>query len=328
MTVGSTVGPAIGLRGVFHTFAPKMNGAMARPVLWDVSFTLEYDRVIGVVGESGCGKTTLGRIAAGLLRPSTGDVDIAGVDPYRADREAWLALRRDVRMIFQSPAAALNPFLKVRELCEEPIRVHESHVDRRLRRLRIEELSQKFDFCRLDQYPRSLSGGEKRRASLVRAMAVPFRVLVADEPTSGLDTALEVQILGTIERFRREWKAGMLLISHHLGIVEMLADEILVLYAGNVVEAARNGARRFDGIHPYTKDLWHAARLEFSERAAAARVAFGNRTEKGCVYQDMCRIRPSLGEAQQDRCRAECPVLRPVDGMDGHHKVACHHFDA
>jgi ABC-type glutathione transport system ATPase component len=302
--------------------------------LWKIDLSLRSNEVVGVVGESGCGKTTLGRIAAALLKPTEGTVLIDSRVPDPDDAKAWLTLRRRVRMIFQSPAAALNPFLKVRTLCEEPIRVHEPRVPGPERRRRVEDLARLLEFDRLDRYPRLLSGGEKRRASLVRALAVPFDLLIADEPTAGLDSALELQILRTIERFRSDWKAGMLLISHHLGVIEAIADEVLVLYRGEVVEQARTARKPLQGAHPYTRRLWKAGRLERSRTDEILRdgvVSFETPVGDGCVYRDACSLRTRLPQVERLRCEKESPELQDVSPSDVpsvgmEHRAACHHL--
>jgi ABC-type glutathione transport system ATPase component len=252
------------LAGVSHRFPAPEGARSGRPIdaVVSVDLTVREGQVVGVVGRSGCGKTTLGRIAAGLLKPTEGRVLINGKSPFGLDRDGWRALRRDARMIFQSPGAALNPFLKVRELLEEPLVVHESGFEKKVRRWCVEDLSRDLGFDRLDQFPRALSGGEKRRASLVRALLIKARLLVADEPTSELDATLKVHVLRAIEKRRREWNAGMLLISHHLGVVEQLASEILVLCEGRVVERVRVRDGRIAELkHPESKKLWEAARL-------------------------------------------------------------------
>lgn len=240
------------LAGVGHTFPSGDGSGAPKRALHDISLELHQKEVLGLVGASGSGKTTLGRIAAGLLSPTEGRVEIGGVDTARWSDGRWQELRRHVRMIFQSPAAALNPFLRVRDLLEEPLIIHEPGLSKAERRDRVMKVAEELGFDRLDQYPRSLSGGEKRRASLVRALVVPCRLLIADEPTSGLDAVLMLQVLDVIREYCRQWDAALLLISHHLALVESSADRILVIQEGR--------AKSMED--PYSKTLWAAELLD------------------------------------------------------------------
>jgi oligopeptide transport system ATP-binding protein len=223
----------------------------------DVSFTLNEGNSLGLVGESGCGKTTLGRAILGLIPATSGEVSIDGIDIYKARGEKLKRLRRMSRMIFQSLDAALNPQMRISSILEEPLSLHSS-MTKKERRKRIDELLERVNLPRnyQHQFPHALSGGEKRRLSLARALAVPPRFLIADEPVSSLDVTIRAQIIQLLRDIQKEYRITMIVISHDLAVLSDLCTDIAVMYAGKIVEMLQLTRITPDAFtHPYSRKL-------------------------------------------------------------------------
>jgi len=223
----------------------------------DVSFTLDAGESLGLVGESGCGKTTLGRTILRLIPPTSGEVFINGVNILKAGKEELRQLRRISRMIFQSLDAALNPRMKINKILEEPLLIH-SNMTRGEREKRIDELLERVNLPRYyrHQYPHALSGGEKKRLSVARALALPPKFLIADEPVSSLDVTIRAQILQLLRDIQREYRITMIVISHDLAVLNDLCTKIAVMYAGKIIEMLELTRITPDVFtHPYSRKL-------------------------------------------------------------------------
>ena len=287
-----------------------------------VSLSLGAGETLGIVGESGSGKSTLARLLTMIEAPSHGDLRIAGVDLLRAAPAESRALRRQVQMVFQNPTASLNPRKRVGQMLGEPLLLN-TPLTVAQRRERIASILQQVGL-RADhagRYPHQFSGGERQRIAIARAMVLEPRLLVADEPTSALDVSIQAQILNLLMDLQQATGFGCLLISHNLGVVEHMADRVMVMLAGRVVEAAPKALLYAGPLHPYTRALLTATpRIEGGRRAMRIRlaveppVAFA--PPAGCSFQPRC---PHSAE----RCRVEVPALRTVDGRE----VACHHAE-
>jgi oligopeptide transport system ATP-binding protein len=223
----------------------------------DVSFTLDAGESLGLVGESGCGKTTLGRTILRLIPPTSGEVFINGVNILKAGKEELRQLRRISRMIFQSLDAALNPRMKINKILEEPLLIHSS-MSRGEREKRIDELLERVNLPRYyqHQYPHVLSGGEKRRISVARALAIPPTFLIADEPVSSLDVTIRAQIIQLLHEIQQEYRITMIVISHDLAVLSDLCTKIAVMYAGKIIEMLGLISITPDAFsHPYSRKL-------------------------------------------------------------------------
>ncbi len=223
----------------------------------DVSIAIGEGESVGLAGESGCGKTTLGRLIAGLYEPTGGTVTINGRNINDGSTQVRRLLRTECRMIFQNLDAALNPFMTVEQILDEPLKIHtkKSKSDRRKRILEVLELVN-LPVAFKNEYPHTLSGGEKRRVSVARAIVVPPKILIADEPVSALDVSIRAQIIDLFQHLREELNLTMLFISHDLGVLNDVCDRILVMYNGKIVEDAPIDKLRSRTLeHPYSRRL-------------------------------------------------------------------------
>jgi oligopeptide/dipeptide ABC transporter ATP-binding protein len=299
-----------------------------RPVLRDISVDIEPGRTLAVVGESGCGKTTLGRAIAGLLRPAAGTVRFEGDDIWQLRGDGYRRYRRAVQLVHQDPYAALNPGNTVAETLAAGLRQHKV-VPRRELRAEVERLLglAGLDTGRafLDRYPHQLSGGQRQRLVIARAMALRPRLIVADEPVSMLDVSLRISILDLLKSLGASAGLAYLFISHDFGVVRYFAagGQLVVMFFGVVVESGPVAEVIAHPRHPYTYLLLDAIpepdpRRAHRERSAARLAAERVEAEaavQGCIFANRCPF-------VQDRCRAERPPARPVDGAGGH-RSAC-----
>ena len=288
-------------------FAPK---ATVR-ALDGVSFELAPGRTLAVVGESGCGKSTLARALTLIETPTAGDLRIQGRDA--SDPTARRDLRRDVQMVFQNPYAALNPRKTIASTLAEPLVIN-TRLDRAERRERIEALAAKVGLRQehLQRYPHMFSGGQRQRIAIARAMVMQPGIVVADEPTSALDLSIQAQILNLFMDLQEEFGTGYVFISHNLAVVEHVADEVMVMYLGRVVEHGDKRQVFARPLHPYTQALISATpALRPADRHARIRI-HGELPSplsppSGCSFHQRCPM-------AVPRCAEVRPELREVDG--------------
>ena len=292
-----------------------------RPVhaLAGVSFALAPGRTLAVVGESGCGKTTLARQLTLIERPSAGQLRIAGQDAPAPGNAAAAAFRRQVQMVFQNPYSSLNPRKTVVAIVEEPLAINtRASADERRARA-VEMLAQvglSADQAR--RYPHMFSGGQRQRIAIARAMVLQPSVLVADEPVSALDVSVQAQVLNLFMDLQERHRTAMVFISHNLAVVEHVAHDVMVMYLGRAVECGP-ARRLFEGArHPYTQALLSAS-PGFDEAAVARRIPIRGEPPSPLSPPSGCAFHPRCPQATE-RCRQERPELRPVDGL----QVACH----
>ena len=303
--------PVLSVSGLAKTYA----GVTA---LDGVDLAIRPGETVAVVGESGSGKSTLARCITRLTEPSRGTVTLGDVELTSLPKRALWQAYRDIQMVFQDPLTSLNPRTTAGDTVEEPRSLH-TDLGRAGRRAEVRRL---FEEVRLapelmDRYPRRLSGGQRQRVSIARALAVQPSVLVLDEPTSALDMSVRGSVLDLLARIQRERDLGYLLISHDLGSVRRLADRVMVMYLGAVLEEGTTeevfGAPR----HPYTKALLSASpSLEVG--APQRRLRLIGETSRAAMHAG-CRLSPRCPLAE-DGCRRAEPTLVPVSAT---HHVAC-----
>ncbi len=287
-----------------------------------VSFTLEKGRALGIVGESGSGKTTTAMAAIRLTEAAGGKVLFEGEDLLALDDEAMRARRRDIQLIFQDPYASLNPRARVADIVREPMDLMEIGTPAE-RDARVRELFGLVGL-RADQlglFPHQFSGGQRQRISIARALSTHPKLLVCDEPVSALDVAIQAQILNLLARLKEELGLSYLFISHDLGVVRHVCDDVAVMYLGKIVEHGPRDALFDSPQHPYTQAL------------LAAAPSLKRRKSKGYVRpmklsgDPPSPIRPPKGCAFADRCpRAQdlCREMPPEPHEEGALRVACH----
>jgi oligopeptide transport system ATP-binding protein len=293
-----------------------------------VSFSIEEGETLGLVGESGCGKSTTGRVILRLLPATAGAVTFDSHDVMAASRPEMQRLRRDMQIVFQDPYASLNPRMRVKNIIGEPLRIHGIGTDKQ-RQERVAELLQTVGLTaeQGERYPHEFSGGQRQRIGVARALALNPRFIVADEPVSALDVSIQAQMINLLEDLQKQLKLTYLVIAHDLSVVKHISDRVVVMYLGKVVEIADSALLYERPQHPYTEALLSAVPIPDprAERARRRIILEGDvpspaNPPQGCVFHPRC---PRM---QPDTCTGAMPPLESADELDGgaRHQVACY----
>ncbi|PUE50720.1 ABC transporter ATP-binding protein [Limnohabitans sp. 2KL-1] len=314
------------LAKTFDVSAPWLNRVIERKprqmlnAVDGVSFEIERGKTLALVGESGCGKSTVARLLVGLYEPTRGGLTFDGQDAHAAfkSNEAK-AMRQRIQMIFQDPYASLNPRWTVDNIIGEPLKEHGLISDAEELKARVAELLKSVGLSPLDmvKYPHQFSGGQRQRISIARALATAPEFLVCDEPTSALDVSVQAQVLNIMKDLQRERGLTYLFISHNLAVVRHVSDQVGVMYLGRLVELADKHTLFSNPQHPYTKMLLDA--IPKMHDTGRARTPVQGEVPNPLNPPTGCTFHPRCPQAT-DICKAERPALRDFKGI----KIACH----
>jgi len=324
---GASSETLVSVRGLRKYF-PVLEGLLIKRVVAevkavdDVSFDIHRGETLGLVGESGCGKTTIGRCLLRLEDPTAGSILYRGEDLAGMSDEGLKTIRQKIQVIFQDPFSSLNPRMKVGQILAEPMRVHRLYATAGERRDRVDELlrvcglNPKF----IDRYPHEMSGGQRQRVGIARALALNPEFIVCDEAVSALDVSIQAQIINLLEELREQFGLTYLFIAHDLSVVRHLCHRVAVMYLGKLAEVADCDELYENPMHPYTRALLSAVPVpdpvveaEREHRVIRGEVPSPINPPSGCVFHPRC-------ERAVARCRADVPVRRELRPA---HWVAC-----
>jgi len=306
-------------------YFPVKKGILSRTVgevraVDGVSFTIQRGETLGLVGESGCGKTTVGRTILRLIEPTAGRVSFNGENLLELNREKLRSLRASLQIIFQDPFSSLDPRMNVGQIIAEPIRNH-MKVSKTELRQRVADLMERVGLHpeQISRYPHEFSGGQRQRIGIARALALNPLAIICDEPVSALDVSIQAQVINLLARLQEEMQLSYLFIAHDLSVVEHISDRVAVMYLGRIVELATDKALYQNPLHPYSQALLSAVPVPDPEISRKKILLQGDvpspmNPPTGCTFHTRCPECMAI-------CSQEIPVFK---NMGNEHWVACH----
>jgi oligopeptide transport system ATP-binding protein len=312
-------------------YFPVRRGLISRTVghvkaVDDVSFQIGRGETLGLVGESGCGKTTVGRTLLRLLEPSAGRIEFDGHDVTASHGPQLRGLRRNMQIVFQDPFSSLNPRMTIKGIVEEGLIVHRLG-DRQQRLAKVHQVMEAVGLERgyVNRYPHEFSGGQRQRVCVARALALEPRFMVLDEPISALDVSIQSQIINLLVKLREDFRLTYLFISHDLSVVQYISDRIAVMYLGEIVETAPSRELYANPLHPYTRALLSAIPTMEPTKKRSRIVLEGDvpspvNPPGGCRFHPRCPLAAELCRRRDDICKRVAPPELDLAG----HRVRCH----
>ena len=290
-----------------------------------ISFQIARGETLGLVGESGCGKTTTGRALLQLERPTSGHIVFEGEDITGMKEKALRALRRKMQMIFQDPFGSLNPRMTAGEIIGEPLQIHSMVKSKSEYEEKVKELMVTVGLspAMMERYPHEFSGGQRQRIGVARALSVRPDLIVCDEPVSALDVSIQAQIINLLEELQEKFNIAYLFIAHDLAVVRHISNRIAVMYLGEIVEIATQADLYRNPLHPYTRSLLSAVPVpDPVVEAQREHVILEGEVPSPVNPPSGCKFHPRCPIADFPRCLEEKPVLMEMGG--GGHWIACH----
>lgn len=290
----------------------------------DVSFEVFEGETLGIVGESGCGKSTTGRLLMRLLEPTEGEIEFAGKMITELSNNEMRKARRDIQMIFQDPYASLNPRHNIGKILEEPLVVHGmgNAKERKQKVLELLEIVGLNEY-HVKRYPHQFSGGQRQRIGIARALMTNPRLIIADEPVSALDVSIQAQVLNLLQNLQKDLKLTYIFISHDLGVVRHISNRVGVMYLGKLVELTASEDLYAEPLHPYTQALLSSVPVpdptfEREQLIISGDIPSASNPPSGCTFHTRCPFK-------KEECSQVVPKMQEV--KPGHY-VACHLYDA
>ncbi|MFD4493095.1 ABC transporter ATP-binding protein [Lysinibacillus fusiformis] len=290
----------------------------------DVSFEVFEGETLGIVGESGCGKSTTGRLLMRLLEPTEGNIEFAGKMISELSNNEMRKARRDIQMIFQDPYASLNPRHNIGKILEEPLIVHGigNAKERKRKVLDLLEIVGLNEY-HIKRYPHQFSGGQRQRIGIARALMTNPRLLIADEPVSALDVSIQAQVLNLLQKLQKDLKLTYIFISHDLGVVRHISNRVGVMYLGKLVELTASEDLYAEPLHPYTQALLSSVPVpdptfEREQMIITGDIPSASNPPSGCTFHTRCPFK-------MEQCSQVVPKMQEV--KPGHY-VACHLYEA
>lgn len=287
----------------------------------DVSFHIQAGETFAIVGESGCGKSTTGKLINRLIAPDSGEIWYEGKEISRMNQRDMRHLRKDMQMIFQDPNGSLNPRMRIEDIISEPLLVH-TKMSAGQRTAAVEKLLTDVGLNPhyAKRFPFEFSGGQRQRIGIARAIAVHPKLIIADEPVSALDVSIQAQVLNILQNLQKEYQLAYLFISHDLSVVEMISDRVAVMYLGSIVETADKKELFANPLHPYTQALLSAVPIPDPMAKRNRMILKGDIPStidmpSGCPFHTRCPL-------ATDKCQKEKPISKVINE---NHMVSCHY---